>query len=162
MSEPSLHERAAREIERIDFDCDWVTIAERREHLVAILARIYGPAPQQAGEGVELRPPVCESVESLAKELEGWFDPYCVNPDELTKRRAAAYRKIVASHIIEAEELQKALESVLLFYESPYWDAASQARWIQLTGKAEATTKVLADTVRRALVASEPGKETRG
>lgn len=46
---------------------------------------------------------------------------------------------------------RNALEAVLLFYSPPPWDAAKRARWQALTGADEATTRVLCDTVRKAL-----------
>jgi hypothetical protein len=45
-----------------------------------------------------------------------------------------------------------ALEAVLLFYSVSPWDEQKKKRWMNLTGKEEATTKVLCDTVRAALV----------
>ena len=44
-----------------------------------------------------------------------------------------------------------ALEAVLLFHSGGPWDAAKRARWLEITGNTEATTKILCDTVRGAL-----------
>jgi hypothetical protein len=44
--------------------------------------------------------------------------------------------------------LADALEATLLFHSGGPWDAAKQARWLELTGVAEATTKALCDHLR--------------
>lgn len=53
--------------------------------------------------------------------------------------------------IERAPVMRDALEAVLLFYRAAEWTEECRARWLELTGSTEATTKVLADTVRRAL-----------
>jgi hypothetical protein len=53
--------------------------------------------------------------------------------------------------IARAPAMRDALEAVLLFYAAPRWDDEARARWLALTGSTEATTRVLAGTVRRAL-----------
>jgi hypothetical protein len=57
--------------------------------------------------------------------------------------------------------LEAALEAVLLFHDANVWDLPKRAAWQTLTGQPEATTKVLCDTVRRALqAATQPDKTT--
>jgi len=46
-----------------------------------------------------------------------------------------------------------ALEAVLLFHSDTPWDLPKRNRWLILTGTTDATTKVLCDTVRKALLA---------
>lgn len=51
----------------------------------------------------------------------------------------------------EVEVLRDALRAVLLFYSPSPWDEKKRNDWFDLTRETEATTKVLCDTVRRAL-----------
>jgi len=44
-----------------------------------------------------------------------------------------------------------ALEAVLLFHSDSPWDTHKTDRWLALTGTTDVTTKVLCDTVRKAL-----------
>ena len=46
-----------------------------------------------------------------------------------------------------------ALEAVLLFHSDSPWDTHKSNRWLALTGTTDVTTKVLCDTVRKALQA---------
>jgi len=55
-------------------------------------------------------------------------------------------------------ELREALEAVLLFHSPPPWEEAKRARWQELTGKDEATTKVLCDRIREVLADEEQGQ----
>lgn len=48
--------------------------------------------------------------------------------------------------------LREALELVLLFYNST-WDEKQRDKWWAITGKDEATTKVMCDHIRAALAA---------
>jgi len=50
-----------------------------------------------------------------------------------------------------------ALEAVLLFHSGDDWDARKRYAWLVFTGTTEATTKVLCDTVRKALLAHMQG-----
>lgn len=49
------------------------------------------------------------------------------------------------------QDMTKALDAVLIFHSGTEWDASRRAAWKRCTGSDEATTKVLCDTVRRAL-----------
>lgn len=51
----------------------------------------------------------------------------------------------------QTKSLRESLELVLLFHSGTYWDATKAARWKELTGNAEATTKVLCDHIRKVL-----------
>lgn len=55
-----------------------------------------------------------------------------------------------AAAIAKVPEMEAALEAVLIFHHSGWNDIARQ-RWRRLTDSTEATTKILCDTVRRAL-----------
>lgn len=48
-------------------------------------------------------------------------------------------------------DLEKAVHATLLFHSASPWDAEKRELWLQVTGEAEATTKVLCDTARRGL-----------
>lgn len=50
-----------------------------------------------------------------------------------------------------AQAMRGALEVVLLFHAADGWTEEKRVRWRELTGSSEATTRVLCDTVRRAL-----------
>lgn len=52
--------------------------------------------------------------------------------------------------------LEGALELVLMFYGAAYWNEPESSRWREITGKDEATTKVMCDHIR-ALLASPRG-----
>lgn len=47
-----------------------------------------------------------------------------------------------------------ALRAVLLFHGDGYWSAERRAEWVRLTGRPEAITRALCDTVRAALAAA--------
>ena len=49
------------------------------------------------------------------------------------------------------EKAMDALTAVLMFYRVGHWTAADRELWKQITGKDEATTKVLASHVRGTL-----------
>lgn len=50
---------------------------------------------------------------------------------------------------------EAALEAVLLFHDASPWDVTKRYAWYALTRSTEATTKVLCDTVRKALKREE-------
>lgn len=56
--------------------------------------------------------------------------------------------------------LRNACEATLLFYSIGPWDEPKKLRWLNLTGKGEATTKALCDCIRAAL-AREDGELTK-
>lgn len=60
-------------------------------------------------------------------------------------------REEMASYRTEIEKLRDALRAVLLFHSCTGWGGPEVERWYNLTHETEATTKVLCDTVRRAL-----------
>ena len=60
------------------------------------------------------------------------------------KRHDAALRA-------ENERLTAACRMVLLFHNAGYWTKANADEWANVTGETDATTRVLCDTVRRAL-----------
>ena len=49
----------------------------------------------------------------------------------------------------------KALKAVLLFHSAGPWAEEQQRQWVELTGRADVTTKALCDSVRDALAAAE-------
>lgn len=48
-------------------------------------------------------------------------------------------------------KLVRALEAVLLFYSVGPWTGERRAKWLEITGEGEATTKVLCDHIRGVL-----------
>ena len=75
------------------------------------------------------------------------------------------------SRLAEAEaenaRLREACRMVLLFYNTGYWTKANADEWASVTGEIDATTRVLCDTVRRALgppalAPAAPAKEKEG
>lgn len=60
---------------------------------------------------------------------------------------AKAYRNLKA----ERDTLREMCELTLLFYSGGAWDGMKVARWSALTDKHECTTRVLCDTIRKAL-----------
>lgn len=53
--------------------------------------------------------------------------------------------------IAAAPDLLAVTEAVLLFHSGGAWDPAKAARWTELTGSDEATTKALCDAARAAI-----------
>lgn len=49
------------------------------------------------------------------------------------------------------DALRDVVEALVLFYDAPHWTPEKAARWEELTGATEATTRVLADSARVAL-----------
>lgn len=62
---------------------------------------------------------------------------------------------------LEAADLARALEAVLLFHAGGPWDEARVQRWRTLTGSEEATTKTMCDAVRKALANYEVLRDVR-
>jgi hypothetical protein len=48
-------------------------------------------------------------------------------------------------------EARRALELPLIFHSGGYWSSELRSRWSEITGTEEATTKIMCDTIRRAL-----------
>ena len=72
----------------------------------------------------------------------------------------------VAALRAENDRLTAACRMVLLFYNAGYWTKANADEWANVTGETDATTRVLCDTVRRALdppalAPADAGKEER-
>lgn len=57
-----------------------------------------------------------------------------------------------ADPLLQQLNMLSALEAVLLFHSGGDWDEKKRSKWKSLTGKDEATTKVLCDLVRAALL----------
>lgn len=68
----------------------------------------------------------------------------CVGDLELMRERLAEVER-------ENVALREACEAVLMFYQAVDWGEKSRNRWAALTGSKDATTRVMCDTVRRAL-----------
>lgn len=51
----------------------------------------------------------------------------------------------------QLEASMRALNATLLFWSAGTWDAAKRARWVELTGAEECTSKSLCDFVRQTL-----------
>jgi hypothetical protein len=71
-----------------------------------------------------------------------------------TSGTGSGYIQRLASMAIE-----DALRAVLMFHEGGEWSADRRAEWKRITGSDEATTKVLCDHVRAALVLASEGDD---
>ena len=60
-------------------------------------------------------------------------------------------REAARAELVRADVARQALEAVLLFHSGREWDGDARAKWRELTGSSEATTKVLCDCVRKAM-----------
>lgn len=80
-------------------------------------------------------------------------------------RRAAGQPYTEAKNAVLMENqvtmAKKALAAALLFHNGQPWDKAASSEWFKLTGSYEATTKVLCDTVRRALLLTSSPADRR-
>lgn len=85
-----------------------------------------------------------EALEALS-EFDGNADCWAElkkQRDEARSERDALQRQV--------EELKRAVEAALLFHSAPFWSDLERARWKELTGHDEATTRILCDTLRAA------------
>ena len=60
-----------------------------------------------------------------------------------------------AALIAAAPDLLAACRAVLIFHSGGEWTHNAEIDWIRITGKDDATTKVLCDTVRAAIAKAE-------
>lgn len=68
---------------------------------------------------------------------------------------AAKLERKLAQAQRHREELIEALSLPLLFHRGGFWSAPEKERWMVITGKDEATTKVMCDHIRALLARIE-------
>ncbi len=93
-----------------------------------------------------------ESFRVVWDETGTGYDIAYVNPYGTIDNANANARLIAA-----APNLRDACEAVLLFHSGGEWDEAKRNEWFNLTGETDATTKIMCDTVRRALARVKEG-----
>lgn len=93
--------------------------------------------------------------DALVKALEEWRDPTTNKLLSLAGRKS-----LVTLFAAQQSEREKAmadvLSLVLLFHRGGWWTQDDIGEWLRITGKTDATTKVMCDTIRAAL-AIPPG-----
>ena len=82
---------------------------------------------------------------AVDSEIDG-YDVAFLAPG-LAEREVKANGMLIAASPL----LRDACRAVLLFHSGGEWDEERRNEWHALTGEDEATTKILCDTVRRAL-----------
>ena len=111
--------------------------------------------------GAEAAPPPDPSVPAFSVRLDAM-------PPERRAEFLAEWRRLLAEEppgrieVIPAglpPAAENALRAVLLFHGDAYWSAERRAEWLALTGRKDATTRALCDTVRAVL--GDAGGEDR-
>lgn len=87
-------------------------------------------------------PPSCYAVDSA---IDGYDVAFLANGQ--AEEEVKANGRLIAA----APALRDACEAVLLFHSGGPWDETKREQWFNLTQETDATTKVLCDTVRKAL-----------
>lgn len=82
--------------------------------------------------------------------------PYADNPGQTHYQGCWRDRRHHACAAERVLELQRVAKAVLLFHSGGPWDEVAKGQWFRLTGKHEATTRSLCDTVRAFLPSEEP------
>lgn len=97
----------------------------------------HTPGPWKALEGNGTR----ITTSAMVETMDGLFVAGCPEED--------------ANLIASAPDLMEALEAVLIFHSDSFWSDDKHKRWKEITGKDEATTKILCDKVRQAIAKAE-------